>query len=171
MEFQQRQQNLIDLRRKLSILCVSSFPIPHPLILDPTYLVGEITIAPTWCFFIGSSNRNSFSTTGIRNDSVFPLPVTASTTTSLCAINRGIADACTGVIRVKPMDETASRAHCDNGGFTPSHDLADAPEDGFGAIVFSSRFLFQPKSSVLRGLQRCCKIRRKKENAYRRSPD
>lgn len=40
-------------------------------------LVGEMMIAPTWCLLIGSDNRNSFSTIGIRNASVFPLPVTA----------------------------------------------------------------------------------------------
>lgn len=34
-------------------------------------------IAPIWCFLMGSSSRNSFSTTGMRNARVFPLPVTA----------------------------------------------------------------------------------------------
>lgn len=82
-----------------------------------------MTMAPIWCFLIGSSRRRSFSTTGIRNDRVFPLPVTASTTTSLWPINRGMVDACTGVIRVKPIEETASRVHCDKDGFRESHAL------------------------------------------------
>lgn len=99
------------------------------------YLVGEIMIAPTWCFFMGSSSRKSFSTTGIKNDRVFPLPVTASTTTSLCAMNRGIAEAWTGVMRVKPIDETASSTHSDRGGLTPSQALADVPDGGLGAII------------------------------------
>lgn len=71
-----------------------------------TYLVGEIMIAPMWCRFMGSSRRNSLSTTGMRNDSVLPLPVTAygnvrfaqiirshgftSTTTSLLPANNGM---------------------------------------------------------------------------------
>lgn len=41
--------------------------------------VGDIMIAPTWCFLRGSSRRKSFSMTGMRNASVFPLPVTAYT--------------------------------------------------------------------------------------------
>lgn len=81
---------------------------------------------------MGSSRRKSFSTTGIKNDKVFPLPVTASTTTSLCAINRGMAEAWTGVMRVKPIEATASKAHCDSGGVRASHDRED--DFGFGAI-------------------------------------
>lgn len=77
-------------------------------------------IPPTWCFLIGASSRNSLSITGIKNASVLPDPVTASTTTSLCAMNRGMVDACTGVMRSKPMEETASSIHCDKGGFKPS---------------------------------------------------
>lgn len=76
--------------------------------------------------------RKSFSTTGIKNESVLPLPVTASTTTSLCAMKRGIAEAWTGVMRVKPIELTASNAHCESAGFTPSHDRED---EGLGAIV------------------------------------
>lgn len=46
-----------------------------------------------------------------------------------------MADACTGVMREKPMEDMASRTHCDNGGVTPSQDLDDAPEGGFEAIA------------------------------------
>ena len=138
MKFQYREQYLVDLQSKFSS---ESHQHTVQLKRNPKkpYLVGEIMIAPTWCFFIGSSRRNNFSTTGIKNDNVFPLPVTASTTTSLCAMNRGIADACTGVIREKPMEETASRTHSDSGGVTPSQALADPPEGGFGAIPNKQR--------------------------------
>lgn len=97
-------------------------------------------IAPTWCFFRGSSNRNNLSTTGIKKAKVFPLPVTAltssaqhmnlererersqltSTTTSLCAMNSGIAEAWTGVMRFKPMLDTASMIHSAKGGLSVS---------------------------------------------------
>jgi len=71
--------------------------------------------------------------TGIKNAKVFPLPVTAcillvvvftqylsnlirtSTTTSLCVINSGMVEACTGVMRLKPIEEIASRSHSDSG--------------------------------------------------------
>lgn len=38
------------------------------------------------------------------------------------------------------MEDTASNAHCDNGGLRPSHDLED---EGFGAIIgdFEPRLL------------------------------
>ena len=101
------------------------------------YLVGEMIMAPTWCFLIASSNRSSLSTTGIRNAKVFPLPVTAcrlsntwltyqrrgstSTTTSLCVINRGIVEAWTGVILLKPMLATASIIHSASEGVKASH--------------------------------------------------
>lgn len=100
-----------------------------------TNLVGEMMMAPTWCFLSGSSRRKSFSTTGIKKDKVFPLPVTASTTTSLCAMNKGIAEAWTGVMRVKPIEATASSTHSDRAGVTPSHALAEVPGGGLGAIV------------------------------------
>lgn len=70
---------------------------------------------------------------GIKKDRVFPLPVTASTTTSLWAMKSGMADACTGVMRVKPMVETVSRTHPDNGGLRFSQALEE-PGEGFGAI-------------------------------------
>lgn len=60
-----------------------------------------------------------------------------------------MADACTGVIRVKPMDETASLTHCDNGGFTPSQDLDDAAEGGFGAIAAVTSELTERKCHLL----------------------
>jgi hypothetical protein len=39
--------------------------------------VGEMMIAPIWCFLVGSSRRRSLSTTGMRKARVLPLPVTA----------------------------------------------------------------------------------------------
>lgn len=39
-----------------------------------------------------------------------------------------MADACTGVIRLNPIEDTASRIHSANGGFNASQDL----EDTFG---------------------------------------
>jgi hypothetical protein len=48
--------------------------------------------------------------------SVFPLPVTASTTTSEFFMNIGIAACCTGVVFTKPMASTASRIHSDRAG-------------------------------------------------------
>jgi hypothetical protein len=45
----------------------------------------------------------------MRGTYVFPLPVTASTTTSLCARNSGIAAFWTGVILRKPWSVKESR--------------------------------------------------------------
>jgi hypothetical protein len=45
---------------------------------------------------------------GTTNASVLPEPVTASTTTSLCRMKRGIVAACTGVIWLWPMDRITS---------------------------------------------------------------
>ena len=47
---------------------------------------------------------------------VFPLPVTASTTTSEFFMNMGMAACCTGVVFTKPMESTASRIHSDKAG-------------------------------------------------------
>lgn len=47
---------------------------------------------------------------------VFPLPVTASTTTSEFFINMGIAACCTGVVFTKPMESTASSIHSERAG-------------------------------------------------------
>ena len=44
---------------------------------DRPNLVGDTMMAATWCRFTDSSNRSSRSTTGIRNERVLPLPVTA----------------------------------------------------------------------------------------------
>jgi len=89
---------------------------------------------PTWCFFNGASSRSNLSTTGIRYAKVFPLPVTASTTTSRFRINSGMVEACTGVIRVYPMSATAPRIHSANEGVNASQ-----ARDAFvnGAIVGS----------------------------------
>ena len=59
---------------------------------------------------------------GIKKARVLPLPVTASTTTSLYPMNSGIVEACTGVILEKPMLDVASRIHCERPGVNPSHD-------------------------------------------------
>jgi hypothetical protein len=75
-------------------------------------LVGLMIIARTsprltsdGGIFLNRSRR------GIRNASVFPDPVTASTTTSLFLRNRGIVLACTGVISVNPINDTHSSLH------------------------------------------------------------
>ena len=47
---------------------------------------------------------------------VFPLPVTASTTTSEFFMNMVMAACCTGVVFTKPMESTASRIHSDKAG-------------------------------------------------------
>lgn len=47
---------------------------------------------------------------------VFPLPVTASTTTSEFFMNMGMAACCTGVVFTKPMESTASSIHSDKAG-------------------------------------------------------
>lgn len=91
-------------------------------------------MAPILCFLIGSSSRSNFSTTGIKKDRVFPLPVTASTTTSLWPMKRGMVEACTGVMRENPMVETASRIHGESGGLRASHALEDVAA-GFGAMT------------------------------------
>ena len=48
-------------------------------------------------------------------------------------------EACTGVIRANPMEETASRIHWDRGGDTESHDLEDIAVTGTQGTP-SSRF-------------------------------
>ena len=57
-----------------------------------------------------------------------------STTTSLWPMNRGIVLACTGVIRVKPIVETASRIHSESEGVSASQAL----EVPFGGPDFDS---------------------------------
>jgi hypothetical protein len=79
------------------------------------------------------------SITGIKKARVFPLPVIASTTTSLLPINNGIVDACTGVILSKPKLDTASSIHGDNDG------VSDVQARGFFSTtsvgVFEAIFL------------------------------
>jgi hypothetical protein len=50
-------------------------------------------------------------------------------------MNRGIVEACTGVIRENPIAETASRIHSDSGGVRASHALEDNADGGLGAIM------------------------------------
>ena len=50
-----------------------------------------------------------------------------STTTSLCPMKSGIVEAWTGVMRLNPMLDTASRIHSANGGVMPFHALGDSP--------------------------------------------
>jgi hypothetical protein len=121
-----------------SSLNQSLLDLSHLLYKSICYLVGDTIMAPIWCFLIGSSNLSSFSTTGIKKDKVFPLPVTASTTTSLWLMKRGIVEAWTGVIRENPMAKTASRTHSESAGFRHSQAREDREEDvaegGFGAM-------------------------------------
>ena len=72
-------------------------------------LVGLMMSAPIWFGPSLRSLRISFSRIGITKASVFPEPVTASTTTSLCCMNNGIVAAWTGVILVWPIASTTSR--------------------------------------------------------------
>ena len=72
-------------------------------------LVGLIMSAPIWFGPSLRPLRISFSRIGITKASVFPEPVTASTTTSLCCINSGIVAAWTGVILVWPIASMTSR--------------------------------------------------------------
>ena len=62
------------------------------------YLVGLMTRAPIAFFLNLLSRLARRSSTGITNARVFPDPVTASTTTSLCFMNNGMVEAWTGVI-------------------------------------------------------------------------
>ena len=57
------------------------------------HLVGLMISAPTSSLFNLVSRRIRRSKVGITNANVFPDPVTASTTTSLCFMKRGIVDA------------------------------------------------------------------------------
>lgn len=70
--------------------------------------------------FLASSNQ----TVSFTYANVFPLPVTASTTTSEFFINIGIAACCTGVVFTKPMASTASMIHSDNAGVSALNDLS-----------------------------------------------
>jgi hypothetical protein len=63
-----------------------------------TNRVGLITSAPISSRLSLVSLRIRRSIIGITNARVFPEPVTASTTTSLFLRNKGIVEACTGVI-------------------------------------------------------------------------
>jgi hypothetical protein len=65
--------------------------------------------APISSFFSLVSRRIRRSRMGITKANVFPEPVTASTTTSLCFIKRGIVEAWTGVICVWPIDCITSK--------------------------------------------------------------
>lgn len=77
-----------------------------------TNLVGLITIAPISPCLSLVSRRISRSRIGMTKARVFPEPVTASTTTSLCFMKRGMVEACTGVICVCPIDCMTSRLLC-----------------------------------------------------------
>lgn len=68
-----------------------------------------MTRAPISFFANFRSLRMSFSRIGTTKARVFPEPVTASTTTSLCRMKSGIVDAWTGVIRVCPMEWITSK--------------------------------------------------------------
>ena len=76
---------------------------------------------------------------GSRYARVFPLPVTASTTTSLCAMNNGIVDAWTGVIRSKPIADVAVRIQSASGGVRASH---ARDELDFDAAPLSGAMMF-----------------------------
>ena len=60
-----------------------------------------------------------------------------STTTSLWAMNNGIVEACTGVMRLKPILETASKIHWAKEGVKASHadDGESVVTGGEGAIA------------------------------------
>lgn len=59
------------------------------------------------------------------------------------------------------MEDMASRTHCDNGGVTPSQDLADAPEGDFEAIA-ATRLAIDPlRNAVWSCSQHGAKITKK----------
>lgn len=73
--------------------------------------------APTSCFLRGWVRLCNTSVTGITKANVFPLPVVASTQTSLFFINKGIVARCTGVICSNPnTDSIVSNERGDKAG-------------------------------------------------------
>ena len=86
-------------------------------------LVGLMMSAPIWFGPSLRSLRISFSKIGITKARVFPEPVTASTTTSLCCMNNGIVAAWTGVIWVWPIASMTSRLR-ERGKIQPSLSLS-----------------------------------------------
>ena len=86
--------------------CVRSVFFTHVSSAD---LVGLIISAPIWFGPSLPLLRINFSRTGTTKASVFPEPVTASTTTSLCCMNNGIVAAWTGVICAWPIASITSR--------------------------------------------------------------
>ena len=91
--------------------CVRSGKVSVAEVAASADLVGLIMSAPIWFGPSLRSLRMSFSRIGITKASVFPEPVTASTTTSLCCMNNGIVAAWTGVIWVWPIASMTSRLH------------------------------------------------------------
>lgn len=64
-------------------------------------------------------------------------------------MNRGIVEACTGVIRLNPMLDTASSIHSASGGVKASHARGDAVV--IGSVVWGLIVILL----VIRGLSLC----------------
>ena len=93
-------------------------------------------MAPTCDEASGVSLRASISNMGIRNETVFPDPVHASTHTSLLLKNNGMVVACTGVMCVKPMACTAAKLASDSAGVM----LSNVGGDGADDIVLPAKY-------------------------------
>ena len=71
--------------------------------------------------------------------------VHTSTTTSLWVMKRGMVEAWTGVMRLKPMLSTASMIHSARDGVKPSH----ARDEEEGAFIFWSERAHKKKASQM----------------------
>ena len=84
--------------------------------------VGDTINAPTSCLFIVFTLRHKISTMGSTNARVLPLPVHASTATSLCEHSRGIVAACTGVARTNPSASSVASERASSAGVSALND-------------------------------------------------
>ncbi len=75
MERKERQQNRVYLSGEFADRYVSSASLYLQTL--KIYRVGDMMIAPTWCFLMPSSSLSNRSITGIKKARVLPLPVTA----------------------------------------------------------------------------------------------
>lgn len=88
--------------------------------------VGEMTMPPTWLGSSRVSRRSRRSTTGTTKAIVFPLPVHASTHTSLLPMNSGMTADWTGVAVANPIFASTPSVLSDSAGVKASNRLAIA---------------------------------------------
>lgn len=103
----------------------------------------------TSCFFSGASAcaLRNISTSGRRNASVLPLPVHASTATSLLVHSKGMTAAWTGVARAKPRSRSTVREVSHSGGTSWLHSgPASLP---LGALILARPMLISSVGHVL----------------------